>query len=67
MNTNLTFIRKITNFEYDEENSVLTVYFTVGIKKRYFNVPKLIYDNLQKSPDKDQFYHSVIDGEYCVE
>ena len=67
MNTNLTFIRKIQNFEYDSENSVLTIYFSVGIQKKYFNVPKFIYDNLQKSADKDIYYHSEIDGVFCVE
>lgn len=67
MNTNLVFIRKIQNFEYDNENAVLTIHFTVGVKKKYFNVPKLIYDNLQKTADKDLFYHSEIDGVFCVE
>lgn len=67
MNTNFSFIRKIQNFEYDSEHSILTIYFTIGIQKKYFNVPKLIYDNLQKSTDQDHFYHSEIDGVFCVE
>lgn len=67
MNTNLLFTRKIQNVEYDVEDSILTVYFAAGIKKRYFNVPKLVFDNLQKSADKDHFYHSQIVGVFCVE
>jgi hypothetical protein len=67
MNTNLLFTRKIQNCEYDSENLILTINFTVGIQKRYFSVPKMVYDNLQKSADKDHFYHSEIDGVFCVE
>ena len=67
MNKILLFTRKIQDVDYDSENSVLTINFTVGIKKKYLNVPKLIYDNLQKCADKDQFYHSEIDGVFCVE
>ena len=67
MNSNLLFTRKIQNVEYESENMILTIYFTAGIKKRYSDVPKIIYENLQRSADKDHFYHSEIDGVFCVE
>jgi hypothetical protein len=64
---NLKFSRKIQDFEYDGENSVLTIYFNTNLIKRYFDVPQRIYSSLQKAMNKDAYYQTVIDGAFCVE
>ena len=67
MKSNLSFIRKIKHFDYNDDTSVLTVYFNTSTIKRYSDVPKRIYESLLKSMDRNQFYQTVIDGSFCVE
>lgn len=66
MNTNLLYTRRINLFDYDEKDSVLTINFKNGISKRYFDVPKPVYDNLMKAYDKNGYYRTEIDGVFCV-
>jgi hypothetical protein len=66
-NASLKFSRKIQEFEYDDQNSVLTIYFNTNLIKRYFDVPQRIYTTLQKTIDKDGYYRNAIDGAFCVE
>lgn len=66
MSTNLLYARTINLYSYDEKGSILTINFKNGISKRYFSVPRPVYDNLMKAYDKNGFYRAEIDGLYCV-
>jgi hypothetical protein len=66
-NFSLKFSRKIQEFEYDDQNAVLTIYFNTNLIKKYFDVPQRIYNTLQRSMDKDTYYRTAIDGAFCVE
>lgn len=66
MDTNLLYARKINLFDYDEKDSILTINFKNGISKRYYDVPRPVYENLTSAYDKNGFYRSEIDGLFCV-
>ena len=62
----LPFSRKIVNFEYDSDNSMLTIVFQAGIVRKYSGVPQRVYNALSNANDIQYFYEKEIDGKYTI-
>ena len=67
MNQNSFFSRKIVDFDYDAETSVLTIRFYSGVTKNYYDVPQRINHGLKDASDKNQYYQEQIDGRFRIE
>lgn len=50
----------IKSFDYDEKKGILKVEFTNGSIYKYHNVPKAIYQELEKHPSKGQYFNAEI-------
>ncbi|GBF82008.1 lysine--tRNA ligase [Aphanothece sacrum] len=50
----------VKSFDYDAEKKVLRVEFTNGSIYQYHDVPKLVYQELEKSPSKGQYFNAQI-------
>jgi len=50
----------ITQIGYQEDSETLEIQFSRGEVCQYFNVPSVVYDELMKSPAKEDFYHQKI-------
>ncbi|EAM52855.1 lysine--tRNA ligase [Crocosphaera watsonii WH 8501] len=54
----------IKSFDYDEEKETLRVEFTNGSVYQYHDVPKTIYEELEKSPSKGQYFNGEIKDKF---
>ena len=50
----------ITQIGYQENSETLEIQFSRGEVCQYYNVPCDIYDELVKSPAKEEYYHTRI-------
>ena len=67
MATNNMFIRKIDDYNYDNENLILTIRFHSGATRKYHDIPQKIFQGLDAAPDKNEFYREQIDGRFRIE
>jgi hypothetical protein len=63
---NLLFARRIKNLDYNSGKEVLSVTFQTGVTHNYSQVPGRIYQRLESSTDKNEFYNQNIYGLYPV-
>ena len=63
----LSHAKKITDIKYDVEAGMLSIQFTSNIIRRYYHVPKEIYEKFSASADKNKFYQQKIEGQYPVD
>jgi len=61
---NFRFPRRIKNFSYEPETEVLSITFHTGNTQEYCNVPDIVYQNLESSPDQNEYYDANIYGNY---
>jgi len=54
----------ITRFSYDENNQVLMVEFKRGELYNYFDVPKIIFDQMIQAASKGQFLSQNVKKTY---
>lgn len=54
----------IARYKYDEKARALTVEFKSGGVYKYYDVPQVIYDQLNRAPSKGQFLARSIKGAY---
>ncbi len=47
-------------FDYDAETKILRVEFTNGSIYQYHDVPKSVYEELEKAPSKGQYFNAEI-------
>ena len=45
---------------YDEDSETLEIEFSRGEICQFYNVPPAVFDELMKSPAKEQYYHARI-------
>ena len=57
----------IKSFDYDEEKETLRVEFTNGSVYQYHDVPKTIYEELEKSPSKGQYFNGEIKDKFVFD
>jgi KTSC domain len=50
----------ITQVGYQEDSETLEIQFSRGEVCQYYNVPSGIYDELMKSPIKEEYYYTQI-------
>jgi len=50
----------ITQIGYQEDSEILEIQFSRGEVCQYYNVPSVVYNELMKSPAKEDFYHQKI-------
>ena len=50
----------ITQIGYQEDSEILEIQFSRGEVCQYYNVPSVVYNELMKSPTKEDFYHQKI-------
>jgi KTSC domain len=50
----------ITQVGYQEDSETLEIQFSRGEVCQYYNVPSGIYDELMKSPTKEEYYYTQI-------
>lgn len=50
----------ITQIGYQEDSETLEIQFSRGEVCQFFNVPSRVYDELMKSPSKEDYYHQRI-------
>lgn len=50
----------LQGFDYDEQQKILKVEFTNGSTYKYHDVPKSVYQELEKSPSKGQYFNAEI-------
>ena len=63
---NLLYVRRILNLNYDIGNEVLSVTFQTGVTHNYSQVPDRVFQKLESSPDKNEFYDENIYGVYPI-
>jgi len=54
----------ISRFGYDENHSILAVEFKSGGEYQYFDVPQVVFEQMQSSASKGQFLAQNIKGHY---
>jgi lysyl-tRNA synthetase class 2 len=52
------------SFDYDQEQKVLQVEFTNGNVYKYHDVPKAVYEELEKAPSKGQYFNTEIRDQF---
>ncbi|MGB5772220.1 MAG: lysine--tRNA ligase [Crocosphaera sp.] len=50
----------VKSFDYDAETKILRVEFTNGSIYQYHDVPKSVYEELEKAPSKGQYFNAEI-------
>ncbi len=50
----------IKSFDYDADTKILRVEFTNGSVYQYHDIPKAVYEELEKSPSKGQYFNTEI-------
>jgi hypothetical protein len=50
----------ITHVGYQEDSEILEIQFSRGEVCQFFNVPAAVYDELMRSPAKEEYYHKKI-------
>ena len=50
----------ITQIGYQEDSETLEIQFSRGEVCQYYNVPSGVYDELMKSPAKEEYYYMKI-------
>jgi KTSC domain len=57
----------ITQIGYQEDSETLEIQFSRGEVCQYYNVPSGVYDELMKSPAKEEYYHTKIGERFpCI-
>lgn len=54
----------ISKFGYDESTRVLAVEFKTGSTYEYFDVPKIVFQQMKAAPSRGQFLAQAIKGSY---
>ncbi|MEL4895669.1 lysine--tRNA ligase [Crocosphaera sp. Alani8] len=54
----------IKSFDYAQETKILRVEFTNGGVYQYHDIPKSVYEELEKSPSKGQYFNSEIKDKF---
>ena len=54
----------ITGFGYNEAGQILTVAFKSGGEYQYFDVPQVVFEQMQAAASKGQFLAQNIKGHY---
>lgn len=54
----------IARFRYDETNQVLFVEFKNGSMYQYYDVPEIVFMQMEAAPSKGQFLAQVVKGTY---
>jgi len=60
----LLFSRRIKNHSYDQDKEMLSITFQTGTTQVYCNVPGNVYQELESSPDQNEYYNENIYGNY---
>ena len=50
----------VKSFDYDADKKILRVEFTNGSIYQYHDLPKSLYQELEKAPSKGQFFNAKI-------
>ena len=64
MLNNLLYARRILNLDYDPGKEVLSLTFQTGVTHQYNQVPDSVFQKLESSTDKNEFYDRNIYGLY---
>ncbi len=54
----------VKSFDYDVETKILRVEFTNGSIYQYHDVPKSVYEELEKAPSKGQYFNAEIRDQF---
>ncbi|MGK7885128.1 MAG: KTSC domain-containing protein, partial [Crocosphaera sp.] len=54
----------IKSFDYDADTKILRVEFTNGSLYQYHDVPQPVYEELEKSPSKGQYFNAEIKDKF---
>ena len=54
----------IKSFDYDADTKILRVEFSNGSVYQYHDIPKLVYEELEKSPSQGQYFNAEIKDKF---
>lgn len=62
----LLFPRQIDAFDYNSEEKVLSIDFRYGANQQYCCVSESVYQGMERSRDKNNYYNRNIFGKYPI-